>query len=103
MVKDQLIKQFGGEEKVARSGMKVKTTLDLDQQKYAEKTVFDSVERLKRNKATNGAAVAIDPQSGQVLTLVGSKDWYNEDFGKVNITTSNRQPGSSFKPLFYAT
>lgn len=100
MVRDELIKKYG-EEQVSRSGFKVKTTLDLDLQKYAEKVVAQQVEDLKFNRVTNGAAVIIDPKSGEIRALVGSKDWYDEKFGKVNIATSLRQPGSSFKPIVY--
>ncbi len=101
MVKQELIDKYG-EEYVARSGLKVKTSLDLNWQKYAETTVKTQVERLKYNRASNGAAIAIDPQNGQVKALVGSADWYNTEFGKFNIAIANRQPGSSFKPIVYS-
>lgn len=101
MVRDELIKKYG-EEKIIRSGFKVKTTLDLDWQTYAEKVVADQVALLAPNKVTNGAATVIDPQTGQVKVLVGSKDWHNDAFGKLNIATTTRQPGSSFKPIVYA-
>lgn len=101
MVKDQLIKDFG-EEFIARSGFKVKTTLDLTFQKYAEKAVADQVEKLKGNGVTNGAAVAIDPKNGEIRVLVGSKDWSEENFGKVNVILANRPSGSAFKPIIYA-
>ncbi len=101
MVRDELIHNFG-EEQVIRSGYKVKTTLDLDLQQFAEKTVKEQVENLKSNNVSNGAAVVEDPKTGEILALVGSKDWYDNTFGKVNIATSRRQPGSSFKPIVYA-
>jgi 1A family penicillin-binding protein len=101
MVKDELIKQYG-EDMVARSGFVVKTTLDLAKQEYAEKVVQDQVERLKPNNVSNGAAVVLDPKTGEILAMVGSKDWNDENLGKVNIITSQRQPGSSFKPLVYS-
>jgi 1A family penicillin-binding protein len=102
MVKEQLNKQYG-EDFLARSGYKVTTTLDLDWQKYAESVVAKQVAALKGNHATNGAAVVIDPKTGEVRALVGSKDWNDDQIGKVNIATSLRQPGSSFKPIVYAT
>lgn len=100
MVRDELIKKFG-EEQITRSGFQVKTTLNSDWQKYAEQVVNDGVDKLSRDKVTNGSAVVIDPKTGQILVMVGSKDWYNESFGKVNMATQARQPGSSFKPIVY--
>jgi 1A family penicillin-binding protein len=100
MVRDELIKKYG-EEQITRSGYQVKTTLNSDWQKYAEQTVADGVDKLARNKVTNGSAVVIDPKTGQILVMVGSKDWYNDSFGKVNMATQARQPGSSFKPIVY--
>jgi 1A family penicillin-binding protein len=101
LVKKQLIEKYG-EEKVARSGFKVKTTLDLDKQIYAEQQVKSGVDRLKGNIVSNGAAVALDPKTGEVLVMVGSKDWNDDKFGKFNIAEATRQPGSSFKPIVYA-
>lgn len=100
MVRDELISQYG-EETVVRSGLRVKTTLDLDWQKFAEIEVAKQVENLKANKVTNGAAVVMDPKSGEIKALVGSKDWNDEIFGKVNIALSPRPPGSAFKPVVY--
>lgn len=102
MVLEELEERYGGEEKVARSGFKVKTTLNLEWQKHAENAVKNHVNNLARNRASNGGAVAIDPKTGEIRTLVGSKDWFNEDFGKFNIATALRQPGSAFKPIVYA-
>ena len=102
MVKDELDRKYG-EEKVARSGYKVKTTLSMGMQTKAEAAVSKQVDKLKSSKVSNGSLVAIDPKNGEVVALVGSKDWYNNDFGKVNMATASRQPGSSFKPIVYAT
>lgn len=101
MVRDELIKKYG-EEKVARSGFKVKTSINFDFQKFAENTVSVHVKNLEKNKVSNGAAVVENANTGEILALVGSKDWHDEEFGKVNITTSLRSPGSSFKPIIYA-
>lgn len=100
MVRDELIKQYG-EETVARSGFKVKTTIDLDWQKYAETTVAKQVEKLRINRATNGSAVVLDPKTSEIKALVGSRDWNNDSYGKVNIPLSPRPPGSAFKPIVY--
>lgn len=100
MVKDQLIQKYG-EESVARSGFKIKTTLDLDWQIFAEGVVKEQVAKLAVNRVSNGAVVVMDPVNGEVRALMGSKDWSNTEFGKVNVAISPRQPGSSFKPVVY--
>jgi 1A family penicillin-binding protein len=91
-----------GEERVIRSGFAVTTGLDLDWQKTAEDQVRRRVNELSRLGGTNASLVAIDPRSGHIRALVGSVDWDNQDFGKVNMAMALRQPGSSFKPIFYA-
>lgn len=101
MVKEELIKKYG-EQEIANSGYKVKTTIDLEWQEYAETTVANQVNRLATSDVTNGAAVAIDPKTGEILTLVGSHDWFDESNGKINMAIRPRQPGSSFKPIVYA-
>lgn len=101
-VKQLLVDKFG-EERISRSGFKIKTSIDLDLQEYAQELVKLQVEKLKGNRVSNGGAVVIEPNSGEVRVMVGSVDWYNDDFGKVNIATSLRQPGSVFKPIVYAS
>ena len=91
-----------GEEEVARAGFRVTTTLDLDWQRFAERSVRERIDQIRAQGGTNGSLVAIDPTNGEIRSLVGSYDWENEDYGKVNMTTSPRQPGSTFKPLYYA-
>lgn len=100
-VRDQLIQRYG-EETVIRSGFTVKTTLDLDAQEFTQRTVENQVKNLARNSATNGAAVVMDPKTGEILALAGSKNWADEENGKINMAVSPRQPGSSFKPIVYA-
>jgi len=102
MVRDWL-KQKYGEQEIAHSGFTVKTTLNLGYQAKAEAAVQKQVDSLRFSKVTNGSAIIVDPRSGEILALVGSVDWSNEQFGKVNMATSGRQPGSSFKPIMYAT
>ncbi|GIW61912.1 MAG: hypothetical protein KatS3mg089_0764 [Patescibacteria group bacterium] len=101
MVKDELIRRYG-EQTIARSGFRVRTTIDIEKQKFAEKIVANQIQRLKQNRATNGATVAINPKTGEILVLVGSHSWFDEVNGKINMATSPRQPGSSFKPIVYA-
>ena len=91
-----------GEEKVSRSGFKVKTTLDLDMQKTLQDNIDASINRVRANGGSNASGVAIDPKTGEVKALVGSYSWDDENFGKVNMTTATRQPGSSFKPIYYS-
>ncbi|HUQ85117.1 MAG TPA: transglycosylase domain-containing protein [Candidatus Limnocylindrales bacterium] len=102
MVRDELFKKYG-EEKIVRSGFTVKTTLDTAFQEYAEVSVKNQVEKLGVNKVTNGAAVIMDPKSGEIKSLVGSADWADEKNGKINMAITPRQPGSSFKPFIYAS
>lgn len=94
-----------GSNYVEKAGLKVYTTLDYELQQTAEELVARiGEENEKKYNATNAALVAIDPSTGQLLTMVGSRDYFDIDReGNYNVTTSkNRQPGSSFKPLAYA-
>lgn len=102
MVKEELEKRYGVE-KITRSGYKVKTSLNLDWQEKAETIVGNQISRLAYAKVSNGSMVALDPKTGEILALVGSRDWTNNVFGKVNMVTTPRQPGSSIKPIVYGT
>jgi penicillin-binding protein 1C len=87
---------------IYRSGFTVYTTLDPGLQDLAEQIVRDQVERLKDLHVTNGALVAIKPATGEILAMVGSADFYNEEIdGQVNMAVAPRQPGSAIKPLTY--
>lgn len=100
MVKNELLKRYG-EQKLANSGFTVKTSINLDDQRYAEKIIKQQVINLQYNKVTNAALVALDPKTGEIQALVGSHDWFDEDNGKINMVVAPRQPGSSFKPIVY--
>jgi 1A family penicillin-binding protein len=102
-VKEQLVEEFG-EEEVEKKGLKVYTTLDWDLQQKAERAVREGVEKIgDKYNFSNAALVAISPKNGQVLSMVGSKDYFNEEIdGNVNVAIRLRQPGSSFKPYVYA-
>ena len=94
-----------GEKMIEQGGLKITTTLDLYKQDIAEETVktFGEKNNEKYN-ASNAALLSLDPKNGQILAMVGSRDFFNDDIdGQVNIITSKRQPGSSIKPLVYAT
>jgi len=100
MVLDELYDKYG-EEYVTRSGFRVTTTLDPALQKSANDAVAKQMTFIQKNGGSNAAVVAIDPTSGAVRALVGSADYNNASFGKVNMATTARQPGSSIKPLYY--
>ncbi|HBX15744.1 MAG TPA: hypothetical protein DEF57_00365, partial [Candidatus Magasanikbacteria bacterium] len=102
-IKELLVEKYG-EKAVEQGGLKVITTLDFDKQKMAEEEITKSMENLeKKYKATNAALVAIDPKTGQVLVMVGSHDFFDDEHdGQVNVVLRPRQPGSSFKPIVYA-
>lgn len=102
MVINQLYEKYG-EETATRSGFQVKTTLDLKLQKAANKAVEGNIEYIENNGGSNASLVALDPKTGGIRALVGSADYDNEKFGKVNMATTPRQPGSSFKPIYYST
>ncbi len=101
MVLQELYDKYG-EEKVTRSGYQVKTTLDLSLQRQLAANINNHMRYIERNGGSNAGGVAIDPTSGEVRALVGSADWSNPDWGKVNMATTPRQPGSSFKPIYYS-
>lgn len=91
-------------EKLSEGGYKVTTSLDLDTQNLAQKTLSDlGPTTVKKYQATNAALTAIDPKTGEVLAMVGSIDYDNSKSGNTNFANSLLQPGSSFKPIVYAT
>ncbi len=103
-VRDYLENKYG-KDVVDTGGLKVVTTLDYDLQSKAENIVKSHVlENAKKYHATNGALVTIDVKTGQILTMVGSRDYFDTEIpGNYNTATALRQPGSSFKPIVYAT
>ena len=103
MVRDELVKKYG--EGVAEKGMRVITTLDWRLQELAEKIVKKhALENEEKFNAENASLVAIDPKTGEVLTLVGSRDYFDPGIdGNFNVAIGpGRQPGSAFKPFAYA-
>jgi 1A family penicillin-binding protein len=115
-IKEYLESKYG-EQTVEQGGLKVYTTLDWDMQQTAEKAISDNAASNEKNwNAYNASLVAMDPKTGQVLAMVGSKDYFgasqpegcatgkNCKFeGNFNVSTAGRQPGSSFKPYVYLT
>jgi 1A family penicillin-binding protein len=100
----QYLEETYGEEVLVEGGLKVITTLDYEMQQKAEEIVKKyALKNEKESDAENGAMVVIDPKTGDVLTMVGSRDYFDETIeGNFNVTTARRQPGSSFKPFVYA-
>lgn len=114
-IEDYLADKYG-EQTLQEGGLKVYTTLDGDLQQKAEQVVKDGAAKIKARGANNAALVAVDPKTGQILAMVGGKDYFGEPEPKgctpgkncvfepnVNVATSPRQPGSSFKPYVYLT
>lgn len=103
MVRSELVDALG-QTTVETGGLNVITTLDWNMQQAAEKAVTAGVDaRGKQYNFSNGSLVAIDPKTGQILAMVGSKDFFNKDIdGQVNVSLSPQQPGSSFKPIVYS-
>lgn len=101
-IREILSEQYG-ENFINQEGLKIITSLDLDKQKIAEQAVKDGVEANgKKYGFGNAALVALDPKTGQILAMVGSADYFDDEIdGQVNVALRPRQPGSSFKPIVY--
>lgn len=101
MILNELSKKYGYET-VMRSGYQVRTTLDITAQKALEESVAAGMAHINAMGGSNASGVVIDPATGEIRALVGSADYNNEQWGKVNMVTTARQPGSSFKPIYYS-
>jgi penicillin-binding protein 1A len=116
-VEDYLHQKYGANF-LKEHGLKVYTTLDLGLQEAAEKAVREGTKVNEAYRAFNASLAAINPHNGEILAMVGSKDWFGEPYPegcspgdnckfepKVNVATygQGQQPGSSFKPFVYAT
>jgi len=99
-VKDLVEQEFGP--KIFDQGLKITTTLSLEAQKTVEAIVNKEIKGLKQYQVSNGAVVVLDSQTGQILAMVGSYDFFDEKFGKFNAALGLRQPGSAIKPITYA-
>lgn len=102
-VKQYLEKKYG-QEMVENGGLRVITTLDYELQSKGEEIVKEyALQNEKNSNAENAALVAIDPKTGDILTMIGSRDYFDKNIdGNFNVTTGLRQPGSAFKPFAYA-
>ena len=101
---EKILEERYGANVVEQGGLQVTTTLDLDLQEKAQEAVSEEIAKVEKLHITNGAAVVIDPQTGEILAMVGSKNFNDPNYdGQVNVTMSLRQPGSAIKPVTYAT
>lgn len=102
-VLDELKKKYT-EEDLRTKGLHIITTIDLDLQKESERVVREGGVKNVARGASNAALVAIDAKDGDILAMVGSRDYFDTTIdGNVNVTMEKRQPGSAFKPFAYAT
>lgn len=105
-VKKQLVERFG-ERMVEAGGLRVTTTLDLSLQEKTEAIIEEELEKLKGLNVSNGAALVLDPSTGEILAYVGSRAYEGESEelqGKFDVVSMGyRQPGSALKPITYAT
>ena len=101
----EYVEQKYGRRAIEEDGLKITTTLNYELQKAAEEIVLrNATSNEERFNAENAALVAIEPETGHILTMVGSRDYFDENIdGKFNVATAHRQPGSAFKPFVYAT
>jgi len=97
-----LLEQSYDIKEIEEGGMQVTTTLDLDIQTEAEKILKEEIEDLKNLNVSNGALLVTRPPTGEILSMIGSVDYFATASGAFNVTTALRQPGSSIKPLNYA-
>ncbi len=100
----ELLSEKYGDKIIEQEGLKIYTTLDLYKQEIAEEVIEERGEKNEANyNAKNASLVSIDPKTGQILAMVGSRDYFNDkNDGQVNVALSLRQPGSSLKPLVYS-
>lgn len=101
-VREYLEEKYGAE-RLEKEGLKVVTTLDWEKQEKSQEIVKEiAFQNKEKYNAENAALVAIDPKNGDILTMIGSRDYFDEEIdGQVNVATRERQPGSSFKPYAY--
>ncbi len=101
----QYVENKYGDKAIREDGLKITTTLDYSLQAKAEEIVKKyALQNEIDFNAENAALVAIDPKTGQILVMVGSRDYFDKEIqGNFNVALAHRQPGSTFKPFVYAT
>lgn len=99
-----ILEERYGESVVEQGGLRVTTTLDLELQGAAQEIVAEEISDVEYLHITNGASIVVDSQTGEILAMVGSKNFSDPDYdGQVNVTIALRQPGSAIKPITYVT
>lgn len=103
-VRDLLYQKYGVE-KVEKGGLRVTTTLDLEMQRTAQASLSAEINSIENKyRVSNGASIIVKPNTGEILAMIGSRDYFDATHdGQVNVTLAERQPGSSIKPLMYST
>jgi 1A family penicillin-binding protein len=98
----KILEEKYGYQNLEKQGLTIKTSLDMKTQEETQKIVAEEIDKVKKLNINNGAALVIDVKDGDILAMVGSKNYWSSDIdGKYNITTALRQPGSSIKPINY--
>jgi len=101
-IKELLVKKYGLR-MVEEGGLEVITSLDLEIQNKTQQIVKKEIKGLRPLRISNGAALVTNPRTGEILAMVGSKDYFDQEIdGKVNVTLMPRQPGSAIKPVNYS-
>jgi len=99
----QSVQEDLGEDAVKNSGLQIVTTLNTEMQKLAEEALKENTSRIKRLGGSNAGLVVIEVKTGKILAMAGLLDFWDHDSGQYNTALAMRQPGSTFKPLVYAT
>jgi len=99
-----LIEEKYGARTLYQGGFKIYTSLDYDLETRLEEVAKANAPNLAQRDGNNTAIVVMNPKTGEILAMVGSMDYWNTDIdGQVNVALSERQPGSTIKPIVYAT
>lgn len=97
----ELEKEYGIR-RVEEGGLRVVTSLDIELQEQVEDILQEEIAEIQHLNVNNGAVLVTAPSTGEILAMVGSKDYFEEPYGAFNVTVAERQPGSSVKPLMYS-
>ena len=98
-VRRQVMQQFGAED-VLKGGLRIYTTIDMTMQRHAEEAIALRLSQLDKTNTLEASLVALDPRTGEVLAMVGGRDFHSSPFNRA--MQAKRQPGSAFKPLLFA-
>lgn len=98
----QKLEQQYGTKMVEEGGLTITSTIDSDLQDTVDQILREEIAKIQYLNVTNGAVLVTKPQTGEILAMSGSIDYYLKPYGSYNVTTGQRQPGSSIKPLVYA-